>query len=183
MLKRVILVFLSCLCLWASYPLSSMAEIDSDRYDGNIFVVYAGNGSLVPPRLTLKQSFERELPAILVYYLDDNSDSKEFAFIVSRFQEFYGRAASIIPVNVDTIPMKKNYTPDEVGYYYEGTIPQTVILDQNKKEIYNGKGIIEFEEVDDVLRDLFNLLPRSESVQLKRKTFNEFNSELVPEDK
>ena len=70
-----------------------------------------------------------------------------------------------------------------MGYYYEGTIPQTVILDQNKKEIYNGKGIIEFEEVDDVLRDLFNLLPRSESVQLKRKTFNEFNSELVPEDK
>ena len=111
MLKRVILVFLSCLCLWASYPLSSMAEIDSDRYDGNIFVVYAGNGSLVPPRLTLKQSFERELPAILVYYLDDNSDSKEFAFIVSRFQEFYGRAASIIPVNVDTIPMKKKLYP------------------------------------------------------------------------
>ncbi|MGY6528303.1 MAG: thylakoid membrane photosystem I accumulation factor [Cyanobacterium sp.] len=183
MLKRVILVFLSCLCLWASYPQNSMADIDTDRYDGNIFVVYAGNGSLVPPRLTLKQSFERKLPAIIVYYLDDNSDSKEFAFIVSRFQEFYGRAASIIPVNVDTIPVKDSYKPDEVGYYYEGIIPQTVILDENEKEIYNGKGIIEFEEVDDILRNLFNLLPRSESVQLKRKTFNQFNSELVPEDR
>lgn len=183
MLKRVILVFLSCLCLWVSNPLNSMAEINDDRYDGNIFVVYAGNGSLVPPRLTLKQSFERELPAVLVYYLDDNSDSKEFAFIVSRFQEFYGRAASIIPINVDTIPMKESYQPDEVGYYYEGVIPQTVILDENKKEVYNGKGIVEFEKVDDVLRDLFELLPRSESVRLKRKTFNQFNSELVPEDK
>lgn len=182
MLKKAILIFLSCLCVWITHPLNSMADIDNDRYDGNIFVVYAGNGSLVPPRLTLKQSFERKLPVILVYYLDDNSDSKEFAFIVSRFQEFYGRAASIIPVNVDTIPVKNRYARDEVGYYYDGIIPQTVILDENKKEIYNGKGIVEFEKVDDILRDLFDLLPRSESVQLKRRNFNQFNSELVPEE-
>jgi len=162
---------------------SQRHDIDNDRYDGNIFVVYAGNGSLVPSRLTLKQSFDRELPVILVYYLDDNSDSKEFAFIVSRFQEFYGRAASIIPVNVDTIPIKESYQPDEVGYYYQEAIPQTVVLNQQREVIFNEKGIVEFEAVDDVLRELFDLLPRSKSVELKKRTFNQFNSELVPQDK
>jgi hypothetical protein len=142
-------------------------------------VVYAGNGSLVPPRLSLTESFARKLPVILVYYLDDNSDCKQYAFIVSRLQEFYGRAASIVPVSVDSILPKSSYKKNEPGYYYQGVIPQTVILDQKGKMIFNGKGQIKFEVMDDILRNLFNLLPRSQSVQLKQKTFNEFNSELV----
>lgn len=182
LIKFCLILSLS-LTVWLSNTFPSHAEIDTDRYDGNIFVVYAGNGSLVPPKLTLKQSFDRKLPVILVYYLDDNSDSKEFAFIVSRFQEFYGKVASIIPVPVDTIPMKKKYQPDEVGYYYRGAIPQTVVLDENRKKVFDETGIVQFEAVDDVLREVFNLLPRSQSVELKRKTFNEFNSELVPVEK
>lgn len=183
LLTKSVIIFLLIIAVLILQPLTTLADINNDRYDGNIFVVYAGNGSLVPPKLTLKQSFERKLPVILVYYLDDNSDSKQFAFIVSRLQEFYGRAASIIPVNVDTIPIKDQYKTDEVGYYYQWEIPQTVILDENRKIIYNGIGQVKFEEMDDVLRQVFDLLPRSESVELKRKTFNEFNSELVPEEK
>jgi len=114
--KRIFLICICALTFWFSYTGVSYSEINNDRYDGNIFVVYAGNGSLVPSKLTLKQSLDREMPVILVYYLDDNSDSKQFAFIVSRFQEFYGRAASIIPVNIDTIPSQDQYQPDEVGY-------------------------------------------------------------------
>ncbi|MBF2056995.1 MAG: thylakoid membrane photosystem I accumulation factor [Cyanobacterium sp. T60_A2020_053] len=181
--SKLCLIFALSIALWFSNGLGALAEIDNDRLDGNIFVVYAGNGSLVPPRLTLKQSFDRELPVILVYYLDDNSDSKQFAFIVSRLQEFYGRTASIMPINVDTITPKDKYQPDEVGYYYEGAIPQTVILNQNREVIFNEKGVIEFEQADDVLRKLFDLLPRSESVQLRKKTFNQFNSELVPDER
>lgn len=182
LIKFCLILSLS-LTVWLTNTSPSHAEIDTDRYDGNIFVVYAGNGSLVPPKLTLKQSFDRKLPVILVYYLDDNSDSKEFAFIVSRFQEFYGKVASLIAVPVDTIPMKKTYQPDEVGYYYRGAIPQTVVLDENGKKVFDETGIVQFEAVDDVLREIFNLLPRSQSVELKRKTFNQFNSELVPVEK
>jgi hypothetical protein len=155
------------------------ADINDDRLDGNIFVVYAGNGSLVPPRLTLAESIKRKMPAILVYYLDDNSDCKQFAIVVSRMQEFYGRAASIIPVSVDSLPLKANYSPNELGYYYEEVVPQTVILDETGKVVFNGKGQVAYESVDDVLRKVFNLLPRSESVKLKRRSFNEFNTELV----
>ncbi|MBL1208180.1 thylakoid membrane photosystem I accumulation factor [Geminocystis sp. GBBB08] len=181
--KRILIIFICALTFWFSYPNLSYGDIDDDRYDGNIFVVYAGNGSLVPSKLTLKQSLDREMPVILVYYLDDNSDSKQYAFIVSRFQEFYGRAASIIAVTVDTIPPKDKYEPNEIGYYYKGGIPQTVVLDQKGNVVFDEIGQSKFEDVDDVLRKVFNLLPRSESIELKRKTFNQFNSELVPVEK
>jgi hypothetical protein len=171
----LIVLILSCLLVGSP----AWAGVDDDRLDGNIFVVYAGNGSLVPPKLDLAQTRQRKLPAILVYYLDDSRDSKQYAFVVSRFQEFYGRAASVIPVSVDSLPPKARFTPDEPGYYYKGSVPQTVILDEAGKVIFDQKGQVPFEAVDDRLRDLFGLLPRSQSVELKRRTFNEFNSELV----
>lgn len=180
-LVRFCLVMICCLGILISKPSSVRADINNDRYDGNIFVVYAGNGSLVPPRLTLSESLARKMPTILVYYLDDSSDCKKFAIVVSRMQEFYGRAASLIPVNVDAIPVKNKYTSEETGYYYQGIVPQTVILNEDGKIVFNEKGQVKYEAVDDVLREVFNLLPRSESIELKRRTFNEFNTELVPE--
>lgn len=178
-----LIVFAVILSFWLSFTSVSSADINDDRYDGNIFVVYAGNGSLVPSKLTLRQSFDRKIPVILFYYLDDNSDSKQSAFVVSRFQEFYGRAASIIPVTVDSLDPKLTYKPDEEGYYYRGEIPQTVILNEDGKVVFDRTGQPSYEAVDDVLREVFNLLPRSQSVELKRKTFNQFNSELVPVEK
>ena len=44
---------------------------------------------------------------------------------------------------------------------------------------FDEQGQIPYEEVDDTLREVFDLLPRSESVELKRRSFNEFNYELV----
>ena len=76
------------------------------------------------------------------------------------------------------IPVKDSYTPEEVGYYYEGEIPQTVLINQKGDVVLNGKGQLSFEEIDDAFREVFDLLPRSESVELKRRTVNEFNVEL-----
>jgi len=174
--KLLVILFLVCSCLFS--PLA-LAGINDDNYDGNIYILYAGNGSLVPSRLTLAQSLAREMPAILVFYVDDSSDCKQYSIVVSRMQEFYGRAASIIPVSVDSIPMKDKYSPTEPGYYYQGGVPQTVILDQKGKVVLNAKGQIAYEQVDDVLRKVFDLLPRTESTELKRRSFNEFNTELT----
>ena len=35
---------------------SSVSNIDDDRYEGNIYILYGGNGSLVPPRMDLPTS-------------------------------------------------------------------------------------------------------------------------------
>ncbi len=164
---------------WLTSP--ALASINDDRYEGNIFILFGGNGSLIPPRMDLATSLKRGKPAILVFYVDDSSDCKQFSGLVSRVQEFYGKAASIIPVTVDSFVEQAQYSPNEPAYYYSGVVPETVILDQKGKVVYDGKGQVPFEEIDDVLRKVFDLLPRSESVVLKRRSFNEFNSGMTQE--
>ncbi len=172
-----ILMLVMCLLL-LGMPVAN-AEIDSDRFEGNIFVLYGGNGSLVPPKVTLAKSIAGDKPTILVYYVDDSSDCKQYAIVVSNMQAFYGRAADIIPVNVDAIPIQSSYKPTEAGYYYKDIVPQVVILDKAGKVVFDKQGQVPYEEVDDKLREVFNLIPRSESKELKLRPVNEFNNELV----
>ncbi|MBD6615837.1 thioredoxin family protein [Komarekiella sp. 'clone 1'] len=171
------LLLLACLFILSTQP--AYAGIENDLYDGNIFVVYAGNGSLVPPRQTLAQALAEHKPTVLAFYVDDSSDCKKYAISISRIQEFYGRAAEIIPMNVDTIPSKKTYDSTEPGYYYSGGVPQIVVFDKSGQVVLNQKGQVPYEEIDDSLRQVFDLLPRTETAQLKRRAFNEFSSELA----
>ncbi len=173
--KCVLLVV--CLFIISMQP--AYAGLNDDRYDGNMFVVYAGNGSLVPSRLTLAQSLAEHKPVFLAFYLDDSSDSKRYAISISRVQEFYGRVAEIIPISVDSIPPKPTYDPTEPGYYYSGSVPQVLVFNQSGQVVLNKKGQVPFEEIDDEFRKIFNLLPRTETAQLKRRAFNEFSSELA----
>lgn len=164
-------------CLLLLMP-PALAGINDDNFDGNIFALYGGNGSLVPPKVTLADSLQRGKPAFLVFYVDDSSDCKQYANIVSNLQSFYGQAADFIPINADAIFPKSTYEPTEPGYYFSGAVPQTVLLDQSGKVVLNVTGKVPFEQVDDIFRKLFNLPPRSQSVEFKQRSFNEFNSEL-----
>lgn len=178
--RRVCTWFLLLLgCLFVLGMPSALAGIKDDRFEGNVFVLYGGNASLVPPKENLEKSLRQsDRATLLVLYIDDCSDCKQFAPVVSRLQAFYGRATNIIPVNVDTIQPKSSYAPTEAGYYYEGVVPQTVVFDRAGKVVLDKKGQIPYEQIDDTLREVFDLLPRSESVELKRRPVNEFSSEL-----
>ncbi len=169
-------LLLGCLLFVISMQ-PALAGIKDDRYDGNIFVIYAGNGSLVPAKETLAQTLAEHKPAILTFYTDDSSDCKKYAPVVSEMQAFYGRATEIIPISVDTIA-DKTYQPTEPGYYYGGSVPQVVVFNQSGQLILNKKGQVPFEEIDDKLREIFDLLPRTESVELKRRSPKEFSSQL-----
>lgn len=179
--RGVITRFLLVLgCLFVLGMPSALAGINDDRYDGNVFVLYGGNASLVPAKITLEKSLQQsDRATLLVLYLDDSSDCKQYAPVVSRLQAFYGRATYIIPVNVDTIPPKSSFAPTEAGYYYKGVVPQVVLFDRAGKIVLNKQGQVPYEQVDDILREVFDLLPRSESQELKRRSFNEFSSELA----
>jgi thiol-disulfide isomerase/thioredoxin len=173
----LMLVALASFSLMLGTP-SALASLEDDRYDGNVFVLYAGNGSLVPPPVTLAQALKEKKPTLLVFYVDDSSDCKKHALTVSQLQAFYGRAARFLPIDIDVIPVKSSYEPTEPGYYYKGLVPQTVLIDQEGEVVFDRQGLVAFERVDDVFREVFNLLPRSESPDLKRYPINEFNSEL-----
>jgi thiol-disulfide isomerase/thioredoxin len=159
------------------------AGLTDDRFDGNIFPLYAGNGSLVPPKVTLAESFKRDKPTLVVFYVDDSSDCKEYVAVVNQLDAFYGRAADFIAMSVDAIAPQDDYKPTDLGYYYKGLVPQTILFNQAGEVVLNETGTIPFEQIDDKFREVFDLLPRSESVELKRRQVNEINTELVREDK
>lgn len=163
------------LSLWLLFTPSASASLEDDRYDGNIFALYAGNGALVPPKVSLAESMRGGKPSLLVFYLEDSKDCKMFSVTVSELQRYYGRAASFIPINVDMLADKNEFTPKEAGYYYRGLVPQTVIIDQQGDVAFNEVGQISFERVDDAFREVFDLLPRSESEELKRRSLNNIN--------
>ena len=164
--------------LWSG---SAIAGLHDDDYDGNIFALYAGNGSIVPPKFNLSDSLKQDKPTLLFFYVDDSKDSKEFSPIVSQLQAPYGRVANFVPVAADSIPVKDSYEKTEAGYYFEGAVPQTVVFDAQGNIALNEVGQIPYEKVDDKMRELFDLLPREESLELKRRSFNEVNVELVEE--
>lgn len=178
--RRWWILGLALVLCWLGNPANAWAGLNDDRYDGNIFALYAGNGSLVPPRVTLKQSLmQADRPTLLVFYVDDSSDCKKFSSIISQLQAPYGRVADFIPIMADSIPVKDSYDPLEPGYYFEGSVPQTVVFDQEGKVRLNETGFVSYEVIDDVMREVFDLLPRSESVELRRRPVNEVNTELV----
>ncbi|MDA0673309.1 MAG: thylakoid membrane photosystem I accumulation factor [Cyanobacteria bacterium] len=164
---------------WLSLSGTAWAGLDDDHFDGNIFALYAGNGSLVPPRVTLSQSLQQDRPALLVFYVDDSADCKRFASVISQLQAPYGRVATFIPVMADAIPVRDSYEPTEPGYYFKGVVPQTVVVDGAGTVRLDEAGLVSYEAIDDVMRELFDLLPRSESVELRRRPINEVNGELV----
>jgi hypothetical protein len=172
-------VAIALACLVWLYPTPALAGLNDDRFDGDIFALYAGNGSLVPPKVTLEEAFKRQRPALLVFYLDDSRDCKQFATVVSQLQGFYGRVSDFIPMRVDSLPVQAEFSPVEPGYYYEGSVPQTILFDSMGKVVLNEVGVVSFEAVDDVFREVFDLLPRSQSVPLKRRSVNELTTELV----
>lgn len=157
------------------------ADLNDDNYDGNIFALYAGNGSIVPPRFTLPQSLKQEKPTLLIFYVDDSRDSKQFSSVVSQLQAPYGRVANFVAIAADSVPVKASYAPDEPGYYFEGAVPQTVLFDAEGKVVFNQVGQVAYEMIDDKMREVFDLLPRTESTELRRRPINEVNGELVAE--
>jgi hypothetical protein len=177
--RFVVVVFLAWLALSTAFPSPALASLQDDRFDGNIFALYAGNGSLVPPRVTLAQSLIGERPTLLTFYIEDSKDCKQFSNIISELQAYYGRVIDFIPVNVDSIPTQASYTPQEPGFYYKSKVPQTLLFDAAGHKVLEVVGKGTFNQFDDSLREVFNLLPRTESVTLKRRSLNEVNAELV----
>lgn len=183
-LSRALGLACAALVLWLSLggqPFA-LAGLTDDNYDGNIFALYAGNGSLVPPKVSLEQSLRYGKPAIVVIYVDDSSDCKKFASVVSQLQAPYGRVTNFVPIMADSIPIKDSYEPNEPGYYFKNAVPQTLVFNAQGELVFNEVGIVPYEAIDDVMREVFDLLPRTESEELRRRRpINEVNSELVPE--
>ena len=82
------------------------AARDTDSYDGNIYPIYAGNGSLVPPPSNLSNALDNKKTSVIIYYLDDSATSKAFAPVVSGLKLLWGSSIDLLPITIDEIQGK-----------------------------------------------------------------------------
>ena len=148
---------------------------DTDSYDGNIYPIYAGNGSLVPPSSTLSESLKNERTSVLVFYLDDSAVSKQYAPVVSGIKLLWSSSVDLIPLSIDELDNDDQKTFKDPGYYWHGKIPQTVIIDGKGNVLLDEEGQVSFEDINDAITRGTGL--KKPDFDLTVKSFNEYNSE------
>jgi len=160
------------------------ASLENDRYDGNIFALYAGNGSLVPPRSSLAQALQDQRVAVVVYYLDDSSVSKRFAPVVSELQRLWGNSVELIPLVTDPLrPGGKaaagDLPPGDPSRYWSGLIPQVVVFDRQGQVVFDASGQVEVDAISAAVSQATGLPLPAPSGLGSTRSFNELNSEVV----
>jgi hypothetical protein len=156
------------------------AARDTDSYDGNIFALYAGNGSLVPPRSTLRLALEEHRPVVLAYYLDDSRDSKTFAPALSELQRTWGQRAELIYLTTDNLQTRADQGVSDPAHYWKGTIPQVVVIDSAGKVVFDAAGQVSVDAIDAALAKATGTQAVEGREGTVSRSFNEYNSEIVP---
>jgi len=163
-----------CLLLIAS---PAEAARDTDSYDGNIFALYAGNGSLVPPATTLKDALDKERTIVIVYYLDDSSTSKIFAPVVSELQRLWGREVELLPFTTDAFQGDDSQDRSDPATYWHGTIPQVVVIDGEGTVLLDEDGQVPLEVINAAISAATGIeAPAQGSTTI---SFNELNTEVM----
>jgi hypothetical protein len=163
--------------LWAPGP--AAASLENDRYDGNIFALYAGNGSLVPPRSSLAQSLAEHRVAVLVYYLDDSSVSKQFSPVVSELQRVWGNAVDLIPLVTDPLQNRPDGGVSDPAHYWDGLIPQVVVIDGGGRVVFDRHGQVSVDAINTAVSEATGIPMAPGSGNSATLSFNELNSEVV----
>ena len=172
-LRSLIAVGLSLLLLASP----SEAARDTDSYDGNIFALYAGNGSLVPPPTTLKDALKNERTSVIVFYLDDSSNSKIFSPVVSELQRLWGRELDLLPFTTDAFQGVDSQDPSEPATYWHGTIPQVVVIDGKGNVLLDEDGQVPLEAINAAISAATGIeAPAQGSTTI---SFNELNTEVL----
>ena len=171
----LIRIFSSLLILFILSVNPVYSARDTDSYDGNIYPIYAGNGSLVPPPSTLSESLKNERTSVLVFYLDDSSTSKQYAPVVSGIKLLWSSSIDLIPLSIDELYNDGKKSFDDPSYYWHGKIPQTVILDGKGNVLLDEEGQVSFEDINNAITKATGL--EKPSFDLTVKSFNEYNSE------
>ncbi len=178
-LSSLLAIVLVLLCSLSGLAAPAAASLEDDRYDGNIFALYAGNGSLVPPRSSLAQALADKRVTVVIYYLDDSSVSKRFAPVVSELQRLWGQSIELIPLVTDPLQNRPIEGPTDPAAYWNGTIPQVVIFDRNGKPVFDASGQVDVDAINGVISQATGIPMAPQTGSSTTVSFNELNSEVV----
>ncbi len=161
-------------------PAAAGAALTSDTYDGNIYALYAGNGSLVPPRGTLAQSLAKGRAAVVVYYLDDDAASKQFAPVVSELQRLWGNTIDLIPLVTDPLQNRADTGNDDPAHYWRGFTPQVVVFAKDGRVLLDAEGQVNLGSINEAVSEATDIpLPESFRSGTSTVSINELNAEVV----
>ena len=165
----VLLIF-----IFLSVPYAFAAR-DTNSFDGNIFPIYAGNGSLVPPQSTLENSIKNKRTSVVVFYLDDNSSSKEFAPVVSGLKLLWTSSIDLIPLTTDDLQGQEVKSKTDPAYYWHGRIPQVIVFNGEGEVIMDEEGQVPIDKINRAISKASGLQPPDFDISIK--SFNEYNSD------
>jgi hypothetical protein len=160
-------------------PATARASLTNNNYDGNIYALYAGNGSLVPPRGSLEQALGEHRPTVVVYYLDDDSSSKQFAPVVSELQRLWGNNIELIPLVTDPLQNRPDQGPSDPAHYWHGRIPQVVVFNADGKVLLDAEGQVGLDPINDAVSQATGIIIPEEFRRSTTVSINELNAEVV----
>jgi hypothetical protein len=167
------------LCVLVQAPAIAQASLTNNNYDGNIYALYAGNGSLVPPRSSLAQALAEHRPAVVVYYLDDDSSSKQFAPVVSELQRLWGNSIELIPLVTDPLQNRPERGPTDPAHYWHGRIPQVVVINPEGRVLLDAEGQVGVSAINDAVSEATGITIPEEFRRSTTVSINELNAEVV----
>ncbi|MEN9766300.1 MAG: hypothetical protein RLZZ32_260 [Cyanobacteriota bacterium] len=180
LLKPLAALALSLVLALGVLPAAAQAARDTNSYDGNIYALYAGNGSLVPPRSTLAQAMADHRPIVLGFFLDDSAASKQYAIVFNELQRLWGRSAELILLPTDPLQDRKGQGAADPATYWKGVIPQVVVFNQDGKAVLDQSGPVSIDAINAALTEVTGLKPQGDVTLSLNLDVNELNSEIVP---
>ncbi len=172
-------LILILLIFFSSYPAN--ASRNTNSYDGNIFPIYAGNGAIVPPQTSLAESLKNGRISVLFFYLDDSSDSKAMAPVISGLDLIWRNNIDLIALTTDELQNDTSESEsNQPNYYWNGLIPQTIILDGEGKIKFDKNGVINIDDLNKIIGELSGIDINDSSFSVE--SFNEYNS-IISEKK
>ena len=157
----------------------ALASLTNNNYDGNIYALYAGNGSLVPPRSTLEQAMADHRPAVVVYYLDDDASSKQFSPVVSELQRLWGNQIELIPLTTDSLQNRPDEGATDPAHYWKGQLPQVVVFNAEGKLLFDASGQVSLLRINEAVSKATGIELPAELAGGNLQSFNELNAEVV----
>jgi hypothetical protein len=155
------------------------AALTNNTYDGNIYALYAGNGSLVPPRSSLEQALAAHRSVVVVYYLDDDAASKQFSPVVSELQRLWGNQIELIPLTTDALQNRPDQGPTDPAHYWTGQLPQVVVLNGDGQVLLDASGQVGLQRINEAVSKATGIALPEGMAAGSLRSFNELNAEVV----
>ena len=166
--------------LWGLVPTAAaQASLTSNSYDGNIYALYAGNGSLVPPRSSLAQALSDHRTTVVIYYLDDDAASKQFSAVVSELQRVWLNSIELIPLVTDPLQNRGDAGPSDPAHYWRGQVPQVVVFNTEGRVIFDEQGLVDVDAINAAVSQATGIPLPEGGTRSSTESFNELNSEVV----